>query len=225
MTLPYQGNWPGHSLKRTVSIIMSTAEAFILLVNYVTLEPYLRQSSWGRQHWILNRCLPVLRELKVYQKTCSGDIWTTLLTAGFRLKGVYYPEGIGQLSLIWLVLCCVLQPAAGLKETLICLQMYHKLRGRDGRFEPLSDFAVAQAADVSSGCIRFRGMVHEQIDRQPDRQADRNRMRGTEIVSCKDIIKNCIMYTQTLQTYIMSTAAKRLLNSIDFTLNQRHTDA
>ena len=117
MTLPYQGNWPGHSLKRTVSIIMSTAEAFILLVNYVTLEPYLRQSSWGRQHWILNRCLPVLRELKVYQKTCSGDIWTTLLTAGFRLKGVYYPEGIGQLSLIWLVLCCVCNQQLGWKKS------------------------------------------------------------------------------------------------------------
>ncbi|KAL8616883.1 hypothetical protein ACOMHN_041802 [Nucella lapillus] len=30
----------------------------------------------------------------------------------------------------------------------LTVHMYHKLRGRDGCFEPLSDFAVAQAADV-----------------------------------------------------------------------------
>ena len=89
-----------------------------------------------------------------------------------------------------------MQAVAGLKESLICFQMYHKLRGRDGRFEPLSDFAVAQAADVSSGCIRFRGMVHEQIDRQTSRLKQND--RGTETVSCKDIIRNC-MYTQALQ--------------------------
>ena len=46
-----------------------------------------------------------------------------------------------------------LQPDVGLTETLMCFQMYHKLRGRDGRFEPLSDFAVAQAADVSCAVL------------------------------------------------------------------------
>ena len=50
---------------------------------------------------------------------------------------------------VCVTVCHVFQPDFGLKEIFMCLQMYHKLRGRDGRFEPLSDFAVAQAADVS----------------------------------------------------------------------------
>ncbi|KAK7111428.1 MAGUK p55 subfamily member 7-like [Littorina saxatilis] len=37
----------------------------------------------------------------------------------------------------------------------LMIHMYHKLRGRDGRFEPLSDFAVAQAADVYC-TVRFK---------------------------------------------------------------------
>ncbi|XP_076459191.1 MAGUK p55 subfamily member 7-like [Babylonia areolata] len=37
----------------------------------------------------------------------------------------------------------------------LTIHMYHKLRGRDGRFEPQSDFAVAQAAEVYC-CVRIK---------------------------------------------------------------------
>ncbi|KAK7507133.1 hypothetical protein BaRGS_00001068 [Batillaria attramentaria] len=37
----------------------------------------------------------------------------------------------------------------------LMIHMYHKLRGRDGRFEPVSDFGVAQAADVYCS-VRFK---------------------------------------------------------------------